>query len=144
MSYRTYINDQQIFGNNECYSKWIEYIKSKGIEVDEDGCYDGYLDNFLEVSDIIEQIVFDIEDSFRERQKSIFDLSFMYDNVKNNLDTNSLLEEQILFFDAAYLTIPYNFYLACKKDLVFGDREIPKHFISWELKNGCRIHVHAG
>ena len=35
MSYRTYIEDTQIFGNNECYKDWIEFIKSKNIEVDE-------------------------------------------------------------------------------------------------------------
>ena len=35
MSYRTYVNDTQIFGNNECYPEWINYIKSKGIEVGE-------------------------------------------------------------------------------------------------------------
>ena len=34
MSYRTYIEDKQIFGNNECYKDWIVFIKYKNIEVD--------------------------------------------------------------------------------------------------------------
>ena len=36
MSYRTYINDTQIFGNHECYEEWIDFIKSQGIDANED------------------------------------------------------------------------------------------------------------
>ena len=39
MSYRTYVNDTQIFGNHEHYPEWINYIKSKGIEVGENDSY---------------------------------------------------------------------------------------------------------
>ena len=32
MSYRTRINGNQIFGNNEWHPEWIEFVKSQGIE----------------------------------------------------------------------------------------------------------------
>ena len=38
MSYRTSVNGVQIFGNNEYYKEWTDFLKSKGIEIDEDGC----------------------------------------------------------------------------------------------------------
>jgi hypothetical protein len=37
MSYRTEVEGFQIFGNNEYYKEWIEFISSEGIEVDEEG-----------------------------------------------------------------------------------------------------------
>ena len=36
MSYRTYVNDVQVFGNDEYYSEWIEFIKAQGIDVNEE------------------------------------------------------------------------------------------------------------
>lgn len=45
MSYRTRINGVQIFGNNEYYQEWIDFIRSEGIKDDEDGLYDGYIEN---------------------------------------------------------------------------------------------------
>lgn len=36
MSYRTYVNNEQVFGNNEYYQEWEEFITSKGIETDEE------------------------------------------------------------------------------------------------------------
>lgn len=33
MAYRTYINDIQLFENNEYYPEWITYIRSKRINV---------------------------------------------------------------------------------------------------------------
>ena len=47
MAYRTRVNGVQIFGNNEYYEEWAEFLKSKGIEIDEDGCYDGEIDDVL-------------------------------------------------------------------------------------------------
>lgn len=41
MSYRTKVNGVQIFGNNEIYPEWIEFVISQGIEIKEDGIYRG-------------------------------------------------------------------------------------------------------
>lgn len=40
MSYRTYVNDVQVFGNDEYYSELIEFIKAQGIDVNEEGYVD--------------------------------------------------------------------------------------------------------
>ena len=43
MSYRTYVNDVQVFGNNEYYPEWIEFIKTQGIDVNENGNYENFI-----------------------------------------------------------------------------------------------------
>lgn len=35
MSFRTMINDVQIFGNNQTYSEWLHFIQLNGIEIDQ-------------------------------------------------------------------------------------------------------------
>ena len=55
MSYCTYINGTQIFGNNEYYPEWIEFIRKQGIEVDEEGGYDG-TDNQKAIDEITAKI----------------------------------------------------------------------------------------
>ena len=89
MSYRTYINNTQVFGNGECYPEWIKYVESKGITVGEDGDYEGEIDNFMEALDVVESIVMRLESERRERKKkgekfcsqSIFDLGDIYNEV---------------------------------------------------------------
>ena len=84
MSYRTYINNTQVFGNSECYPEWIKYVESKGITVGEEGDYEGELDDFMEALDVVESIVMRLESERRERKKngekffcqSIFDSLF--------------------------------------------------------------------
>ena len=41
MSYRTNVNGKQIFGNNEWYDEWGEYLISKGIKISDEGLYKG-------------------------------------------------------------------------------------------------------
>ena len=41
MSYRIRVNGVQIFGNNESYPEWEEFIRSQGIEIGEEGNYEG-------------------------------------------------------------------------------------------------------
>ena len=69
MSYRTYINNTQVFGNNERYPEWIKYVESKGITVGEEGDYEGELDDFMEALDVVESIVMRLESERRERKK---------------------------------------------------------------------------
>ena len=98
MSYRTYINNTQVFGNNECYPEWIKYVESKGITVGEDGDYEGELDDFMEALDVIESIVMRLESERRERKKkgekffnqSIFDLGDIYNEVVEDPEEESL------------------------------------------------------
>lgn len=92
MSYRTKINGKQLFGNNEWYEEWGDYLISKGIEIDDEGLYEGELDNFMEALEVIEKITMNIEAERRERKKagvkffsqSIFDNGDIYDGLIND------------------------------------------------------------
>lgn len=57
MSYRTRVNDVQIFGNNETYPEWDDFIRSQGIEIGEEGDYDGYISDFYGAVTAVEAIV---------------------------------------------------------------------------------------
>ena len=119
MSYRTYVNDTQIFGNNECYPEWINYIKSKGIEVGENDSYTGELDDFMEALDVVKSIVMRLEAERRENKKSglsfhtksIFDLGEIYDAVAACPDDESLMDKEIEYIKNAYMFMPYAFYI---------------------------------
>lgn len=66
MSYRTCVNDIQIFGNNEYYPQWMEFLEQNGIHPDEEGNYDGYLTEFMPVLEVMEAISMQI---YRERKR---------------------------------------------------------------------------
>lgn len=80
MSYRTTIEDFQIFGNNETYPEWLEFIKSQGITIDKDGNYSGEIHDFMDMLTTIETIVLNLE---KERQKEIESLRQREIKAKN-------------------------------------------------------------
>lgn len=71
MSYRTNIEDVQIFGNNEYYPEWIDFIQSQGIEVDNEGNYSGEIHDFMGMLTTIETIVLNIEEERQKRNQVI-------------------------------------------------------------------------
>lgn len=161
MSYKTYVNDVQLFGNNEYYSEWIEFIKTQGIDVDEDGIYEGYITDFMTALECVESIVLRME---KERQdeieelsnkssnfhkSSLFDLTNIYQESINALEENdeyeiSLFDRLYQFLKDGYIFIPYALFKGCEdmleKDHVFSTK---KHFNCFKLKDGKRIHVKA-
>ena len=152
MSYRTYIEDKQIFGNNECYKDWIEFIKSKNIEVDEEYHYDGYLagNDFMEALIALQNIVMQIEESSRKsRNASIFDYRDEYDAMVNSQNSgkyaDSYFDKLYSMINCGYAFLPYNLLLACQPKLVGEDiLTLPNHFYCWKIKDGEKIHVKAG
>lgn len=146
MSYKTYINDTQIFGDNESYPEWIAYIKSKGIEVGKYDSYTGELDNFMEALDVIESIVMKLE---KERRvfhlKSIFDLGEIYNAVAAGQNDESLLDKEIEYVDNAYMFLPYAFLKACEDIVEYVGLSFDgRHTRIYKLKDGCKIKVTAG
>ena len=118
MSYRTYVNNTQIFGNHECYFEWIDFIKSQGIEVDEDGCYEGEITDFMAALQVIEQITIRLITERESRKaksqiplKSFFDFSGIYeDTINQDPDDkwgNSLLDRLFDAVENGYLFLPY-------------------------------------
>ena len=174
MAYRTYANDVQIFGNNEYYETWLDFIKKSGIQIGEDGNYDGYITNFPAAMRACEKIVMEIEAEREQDRKdimktlrpattpeikaaqkrllepytSLFDLSRIKQELeeqekrKNNIFTETLFGKLKTIIDNGYLFIPIILYNACKDDL---ELDIPSGIIGdYKLKQGRKIHVHAG
>lgn len=152
MAYRTYINNTQVFGNNEYYPEWIEYIKSKGIAIGVDGDYDGELDDFMDALDVIESIVMRLEAERREKKKngewycsqSIFDLGNIYDDVLENSTELSLLDEEVRYLEEGYMFMPYAFLKACEDIIEYKGYSFKgKHLRIYHLKSNCKIKVSA-
>lgn len=151
MAYRTYINDTQVFGDNEYYQEWIKYIESKGITIDEDGGYEGELDDFMEALDVVESIVMRLESERRERKKgekfcsqSIFDLGDIYNEVVEDPEEESLLDKEFHYLENGYMFMPYTFYKSCEDILEYkGHSWRGKHTKIFKLKEGCKIKVSA-
>lgn len=171
MSYRTYINDVQVFGNNEYYPEWIEYLEKQGIEIGVDGDYEGEITNFMEALDVVESIVIRLESERREKLrqfnedckkksvtdeerkileesvfgiKSIFDLRHIYDDVVNDNET-SLLDKEFHYLECGYMFMPYAFFKACENKLErAGHKFKSKHFYNFKIKEGETISVSAG
>ena len=147
MSYRTRVNDTQIFGNNESYPEWIEFIQSQGIEINEEGIYEGEIADFMQALVVIETIIMRLEKERRERRvefekelvekdwseeekeyarnhiygiKSLFDWKNTYNKVEKDRDDNygtSLLDELFSIADESYAFMPYQFFKACEDSL---------------------------
>lgn len=108
MSYRTYIDDTQIFGNNDSYPEWYDFIKSQNIDVDEEGGYEGNITDFMGMLKTLETISMRLEkerreqvatpiehkkqlnsqdemdafdDYFNTKQQSLLDNSHIYDDI---------------------------------------------------------------
>lgn len=161
MSYRTYINHNQIFGNNEYYPEWIDFIKSQGIEVDEEGNYDGQITDFMGALKTIEKITMRLEAEFQERKdamnrlnnkhkpiQSLFDLSNIpaeLEDEKNFEIRESLFDKLFRYVRDGYAFMPYTFYLACEDILDLSDAfETDKmHMYCFKLKDGKTINVSA-
>lgn len=169
MSYRVTIDGKQLFGNGESYKIWDEFIKSQGIQISEEGCYDGKITDFMGALEACERIVLEIE---AERQESYKKNRYIIERtapedrprVMAMLDANSLFDlsrmpEQFIdlpnykigLFDElydltrnGYLFLPYTLFRICKKKLV---RSLPSKSIrpnAFQLKPGKTLHVHAG
>ena len=74
MSYRTWVENTQIFGNNECYQEWLDFIKNSGIDLeDDDGFYEGEITDVMGALTVIENIVENLADDMKERNYNMFD-----------------------------------------------------------------------
>ena len=97
MSYRTSVEGTQIFGNNESYKEWDEFIKSQGIEIDEEGCYEGEITDVMGAVIAIEKIIEGIELS---RQEEILKFRNAYKNVdEEDIDEYVIMTRPSSIFD---------------------------------------------
>ena len=130
MAYRTYINNTQVFGNNEYYPEWTTYLKSKGIE---------------ENMNMEKERRLNKENGKKFHSSSIFDLGNIYDDVLNCPTEESLLDKEIHYLENGYMFMPYAFFKACENIIEYkGVCFKGKHIRVYQLKEGCTITVSAG
>lgn len=162
MSYRTYINNTQIFGNNEWYQEWIDFIKSEGIEVGEDDDYDGYITNihglFSTINTIIKRLIDEQHQKVvngetnwnDEPKKDLYNFTDSYNFYCKEYDgkQSSILDFNFYILNNSYLFIPYVVYKALEDILEHDEDRWNDDKIEWyrsyKLKDGEKIHVHAG
>ena len=155
MSYRTYVNGTQIFGNNDGYDEWFDFLKSKGVEIDEDGLYDDYIDDLQGMFEIIDKITKQLIDERHEQvvkgetnwngepYKELTDLS---ESIYLD-DKTPILMYNIQMINHAYCFLPYQVFLAVEDIIEKADKphigEKEWYFCSYKLKDGEKIHVSA-
>lgn len=156
MSYRTYVNGVQIFGNNETYEEWTDFIVSQGIKVNSENYYKGEITDFMGALVVIEKITLRLtkersdlikkNGSLNGRFRELFD----WTNIPNKLETEdkddkyreSLFDNLVDLIDNSYAFLPYTFYLACEK-MLEPDKSftVDGHFRCYKLKEGAVIAV---
>ena len=145
MSYRTYIEKTQVFGNNEYYKEWEDFIESQGIEIGVDGDYDGEITDIQGMFDVIEKITKRLikerheqvekgETWFGKPYKELADLTDLID-----VDENILLSN-IYMIEHAYCFLPYQVYKAVEEKL----EEFRPYVGKITLKPNEKIQVSAG
>ena len=153
MSYRIYVNNHQLFGNNDCPNKWIDFIKSQGIEVSEDGMYKGEIKDFMECLNTVEDIVFDMNkkiqsynESLTDDYKNVLERQELFDLSNLINDKSSLLFSLQNLVSNGYLFLPYQLYEICKDKIEVKykmDEEQDKVKRIYTIKEGEHIYTSA-
>lgn len=161
MSYRTYVNGKQIFGNNEWYPEWIAFIQKNGIEVDEEGCYEGQITDFMGALSVVENITLRIakerekkNEEFRKKRATrklaeIFDWTDILKELEDQDETDefreSLFDRLDMIIHHSYAFMPYALYLTCKDKLEqTRPYTVDGHFDCFKVKEGEFIVVRGG
>ncbi len=156
MSYRTSINGNQIFGNNEWYQEWGDFIESEGIEIDKEGLYDGHIENIQGMFDVIDKITRRLIDERHEQvvageltwdKKPYKELTDLSDSMWLN-DETPVFMFNIQMIEHAYCFLPYQLFKAVEDTIEKCEHDEPGAvklgYRYYRLKDGKRICVHAG
>lgn len=147
MSYRTTVNGEQLFGNNECYTKWIDFIKSQGIEVDGDYCYSGEIVDVDKALDVLEDITSDVYEKYNKHlKKNLYDLSETVGFwTKGKSCGQGIYDALSSIVECSYMFVPYYFIQLCgdsvEEYIGWAD---DRRFHRFRIKDGCKITVKAG
>ena len=122
MSYRIYVNDIQLFGNNEYPEPFLNFLSDCGVEIDEECCFKhtfpvGSFD-VMKVVTILEEYVEAERERYREVNKSGYFYDFSdyeksierYNKVKDDsLKPEPLFDWLVYKFTHSYLFLPLFF-----------------------------------
>lgn len=174
MSYRVTVNGVQLFGNNEEYAIWDDFIRSQGIAIGEDGNYDGEIKDFHGAMLACEAIAMDLarerkEDAAKilpgmtraleanpddeplrrriaDESRSLFDFSGHERYIEEKIQ--SLFDTCYEIATTGYVFLPFALYLACR-DLLDDpqpamDPDGTFRIRTYRFKPGMTARVHAG
>lgn len=174
MSYRTRVNDVQLFGNNESYPEWDAYIRSQGIEIGEEGQYDGELKDFhagvLALEAAVKRLMAERREEAarlvpgldrilnadpengraRERKEDLQRSYFDFSGYQRWLDdgTQTLFDICREIASTGYAFLPFTFWMACRDMLEQAepgqDPDGACRIRKYKFKEGCTARVHAG
>lgn len=137
MSYRTWVNDYQIFENNGFCRELIDELKRQGMEEPDDGSYEFEVKDITPVIDIIDKY---FEKEIEDREKrgvNVYDFknnSHITSHLPLHIKTEYMIEDALLF--QSYNFVDYLLRTECIKriDSTFG---IP----IYEIKKTVKIHA---
>ena len=142
MSFRHYIDGVQIFGNNDYYPEWEDFLEKNGVKVDkDDGFYEGYITDVKGMFETIDTIV---RNMLKETEGRIADLNY---GIKDDM---SILEMNQRAIDHYYIFLPLQVLNAVKDKLELDRRYKDDRGIQWflkssyKLKDGMKISVSGG
>ena len=156
MSYLTTINGKQIFGNNEHYPEWIEFVKSQGVAVDGDGCYKGEITDvkglFITIDKITRRLIKEQDDRVARKEKTwndkpvrrLTDFSehfYLDDSTPLLLFNRDVVENSYCFFPYQVFKVIEDCIQRC--DTYKDTADVDWSFCSYELKPDCHIYVRA-
>lgn len=161
MSYRTYVNGKQIFGNNEWYPEWITFIQENGIEIDEEGCYEGQITDFMGALTVVENITLRIAKEREKKNKELREIrpsqelveTFDWTNIPKEIEKQnksdrfrtSLFDNLCMVIQNGYAFMPYALYLACENKLERTNPfTVDGHFDCFKVKDGEFLVVRGG
>lgn len=149
MSYRTYIEGVQIFGNNESYKEWTDFIRANGIEIKNDGEYCGFIKDVQGMFSVIDKIA---KRLMKERHEAVVngvsgrELTDFSDSIYLDDNTPTLFFNMQILKDA-YVFMPYQAYLAVQHKLErcpsYEKDGVDWAFCSFKLKDGLAVLVEA-
>lgn len=142
MSFRHYIDGVQIFGNNDYYPEWEDFLEKNGVKVDkDDGFYEGYITDVKGMFETIDTIV---RNMLKETEGRIADLNY---GIKDDMP---ILKMNQYAIDHYYIFLPLQVLNVVKDKLELDrgykdDRGIQWFFkSSYKLKDGMKISVSGG
>lgn len=170
MSYRVSLDDYQIFGNNEEYEEWDDFIRSQGIEIDEEGCYDGEITDVMGIFVTINKIIRRLQKEFHKEvvHQSPKEVEYYKKEGKTRFIRHEItdlsgsmyltedtpwLEFNIEIIQNSYCFLPYQVFQAIKPKIEKVHFDSHKDYkidgVDWwycyyQIKPGRTIHVHAG
>lgn len=155
MSYRVRVNGVQVFGNNESYQEWDDFLESKGVKIDEEGCYDAYIDDLQGMFNVVDTVTRRL---IKERHEQVVkgercfgkpyaELTDLSDSMWLN-DETPLLEHNMYWINNAYCFLPYQLFKAVEDIIEIcghdGSGAVKLGYSYYRLKDGKRIYVCAG